>query len=179
AATLAALASGGLDRALLFHAVDPYERDIDGNPLPARYGGWGVVDRTLVRKPAWYAHWLWTRLGPVRLDSPQDVADGVWSAAGASADRTRVDLLVASFVASGAHDHVLHLTMAGLHPGAWFVSLWRVDAAHPGFTDPAQVVHAVAGPDGRLALDTALPAQSVVLAELERPVASPSGPEAG
>src|SRR5207248_6462114 len=36
-ATLAALAGDDLDRAVLFSAVDPYDRDINGNPLPMRY----------------------------------------------------------------------------------------------------------------------------------------------
>ena len=133
-----------------------------------------MVDRTLARKPAWYAQWLWGRLGPVRLGSPQDVANGVWTAAGAGADAdgTRVDVLVASFLATGAHDHALHLSVAGVHPGRWRVRLFRVDAAHPGSTDPAEEIDVTAGPDRRVQLDTALPAQSVVLAELVRPPAS-------
>src|SRR2546423_11928806 len=97
-ATLAALASDGLDRALLFSAVDPYDRDINGNPLPARYGGWGVVDRSLARKPAWYGQWMWSRLEGSRLASPQDPTGGVWTAASTAADR--VDVLVSSFVAT-------------------------------------------------------------------------------
>src|SRR5436305_1605377 len=85
-ATLAALASDGLDRAALYASVDPNDRDIDGNPLPARYGGWGVLDRSLARKPAWYAQWMWGRLAGLRLGSPQDVVGGVWTAAATDGD---------------------------------------------------------------------------------------------
>ncbi|MCU1450857.1 MAG: hypothetical protein JWP02_3027 [Acidimicrobiales bacterium] len=166
AATLAALSSDNLDRAALFSAVDPYDNDIDGHTLPARYGGWGVLDRGLTRKPAWYAQWLWTRLAGQRLASPQDPAAGVWTAA--SADAGRVDVLVSSFLAAGASDHTLHLTVAGLDPAAWTARLFRVDAGHPGSTDPAETVDVVAGTDGRAVVDTALPAQAVVLAELTR-----------
>src|SRR5436305_13214836 len=66
-ATLAALASDNLDRALLFSAVDTYDHDISVNPLPTRYRGWGVVDRSLARKLAWYAQWMWERLAGARL----------------------------------------------------------------------------------------------------------------
>ena len=171
AATLAALASDNLDRAALFSAVDPYDRDIDGNPLPARYGGWGVLDRTGARKPAWYAQWLWSRLEGSRLASPQDPAGGVWTAAATTGDR--VDVLVSSFRAAGAEDRALHLAVGGLGAGSWTVNLFRVDADHPGSTDPAETVDVVVGDTGRAVVDTALPVQSVVLAELTR--AGPPG----
>jgi len=166
-ATLAALASDGLDRALLFSAVDPYDRDIDGNTLPARYGGWGVVDRFLARKPAWYGQWMWSRLQGSRLASPQDPAGGVWTAA--STSKERADVLVSSFEATGASGRGLHLDVAGLKPGRWTATLFRVDADHPGSTDPAETVDVMAGPSGHAVLDTGLPPQSVVLVELARP----------
>src|SRR5437764_4902679 len=117
AATLAALASDGLDRALLFSAVDPYDHDINGNALPTRYGGWGVVDRSLARKPAWYAQWMWSRFGGQRLASPQDPTGGVWTAASTSTDR--VDVLVSSFLATGGNARQLHVDLAGARPGRW------------------------------------------------------------
>ena len=123
AATLAALASSDVDRAALFTSIDPYDRDVDGNPLPPRYGGWGVVDRSLARKPAWYAQWLWQQLGPTRLATDQDVVNGVWTAAGKSADE--VDVLVASFLATDAHDHALRVSVSGLAPGARQALLYR------------------------------------------------------
>lgn len=164
AATLSALASDHLDRAALFSAVDPYDHDINGNPLPARYGGWGVVDRSLARKPAWYAQWMWSRLEGNRLDSPQNPTSGVWTAASASA--TRVDVLVSSFLATGASARVAHVDVAGMKPGRWTARLFRVDAAHAGSTDPTQTVDAIAGTSGHVILDAALPAQSVLLVEL-------------
>jgi beta-xylosidase len=164
-ATLAALASDGLDRALLYSAIDPNDRDINGKPLPARHGGWGVIDRTGARKPAWYAQWLWSRLdGGHRLASPQDPVGGVWTAA--ATNTGRVDVLASSFLGAGARDRALHLAMAGLAPGPWTVRLFRVDKTHAGATDPDETFGVVAGADGSTALDTALPAQSVVLVEL-------------
>jgi len=167
AATLAALASDGLDRAALFSAVDPYDRDINGNPLPGRYGGWGVVDRSLARKPAWFAQWMWSHLSGSRLASPQDPTGGVWTAASASHDR--VDVLVSSFLATGGSDRSVHVDVAGMEPGRWTASLYRVDADHPGSTDPAETVNAMAAPNGHVTLDTTLPAQSIALVELARP----------
>ena len=165
AATLAAVASDHLDRAALFSAVDPYDRDVNGNPLPARYGGWGVVDRSLARKPAWYAQWMWERLQGRLLVSPQEPAGGVWTAA--ARERARVDVLVASFLASGATDRTLHLRVAGLSRGKRAtVHLYRVDASHPGSTVPAETRSARVARDGTLDLATSLPAQSVVLAEI-------------
>jgi len=163
-ATLAALASDNLDRAALYASIDPNDRDINGNPLPTRYGGWGVLDRSLARKPAWYGQWMWSRLTGRRLASPQDAAGGVWTAAARDGDR--VDVLTSSFVATGGSDRPLHLAIGGLRPGRWTVHLFRVDANHAGSTDPAETLSVVAGADGRAAVDTALPAQSAVLAEL-------------
>src|SRR5436305_3296622 len=138
AATLAALASDNLDRAALFSAVDPYDRDVDGNALPPRYGGWGVVDRSLARKPAWYAQWMWQRLGGSRLDSPQDPTGGVWTAASTTGDK--IDVLVSSFLATGASERSAHLDVAGLKRGHWTASVFRVDADHAGSTTPAVVM---------------------------------------
>ena len=166
AATLAALASDGLDRAALFSAVDPYDRDINGNPLPARYGGWGVVDRSLARKPAWFAQWMWSRLAGARLASPQDPTGGVWTAA--SASRDRVDVLVSSFLATGAAARGLHVDIAGVKPGRWTAKLFRVDADHPGSTDSAETVDVMADTNGHVTIHTALPPQSIVLVELGR-----------
>jgi len=165
-ATLAALASDNLDRALLFSAVDPYDRDINGNPLPARYGGWGVVDRSLARKPAWYAQWLWSRLAGSRLSSQQDAVNGVWTAA--SISHGRVDVLVSSFLASGASARALHVDVAGMTPGRWTASVFRVDADHAGATAPAETHAVTTDGAGHLTFDTALPGQSVVLVELTR-----------
>ena len=167
-ATLSALASDGLDRALLFSAVDPNDRDINGHPLPARYGGWGVVDRSLARKPAWYAQWMWSRLTGSRLASPQNPSGGVWTAASASASHDRVDVLASSFVASGGRDRRLHLAVAGLRPGRWTANVFRVDAGDPGSTDPVEIFDVVADQAGHGVVDTALPAESVVLVELSR-----------
>src|SRR5437588_11752800 len=72
-ATLAALASDDLDRAVLFSAVDPYDHDIEDKPLPARYGGWGVVERTMARKPAWYEQRMGNRIEGPRLRCAQDL----------------------------------------------------------------------------------------------------------
>jgi hypothetical protein len=166
-ATLAALASDNLDRAVLFSAVDPYDHDIEGKPLPARYGGWGVVDRSLARKPAWYAQWMWSRLEGSRLTTAQDPTAGVWTAASTVGDR--VDVLVSSFVATGASARALHVDIAGVKPGRWTARLFRVDADHPGSTDPAEVVDVMADGNGHVTLETALPPQSVVLVELARP----------
>jgi hypothetical protein len=170
-ATLAALASDSLDRAVLFSAVDPYDRDIDGKPLPLRYGGWGVVDRSLARKPAWYAQWMWSRLEGSRLNTAQDPTGGVWTAASTSPERA--DVLLSSFAATGGSARALHLDVAGLKPGRWTAKLFRVDADHPGSTDPAEVVDVMADSQERVTLDTALLTQSVVLVELARPAASP------
>jgi hypothetical protein len=166
-ATLAALASDNLDRALLFSAVDPYDRDINGNPLAMRYGGWGVVDRSLARKPAWYGQWMWSRLIGSRLDSPQDPTGGVWTAA--STLSGRVDVLVSSFLATGASDRALHLDVGGLKRGRWKASVFPIDADHPGSTTPASVMNVKANTNGHAALNVPMPAQSVVLVELSRP----------
>jgi hypothetical protein len=167
AATLAALASDHLDRAALFSAVDPYDRDINGNPLPMRYGGWGVVDRSLARKPAWYAQWMWSRLGGSRLNSPQDPTGGVWTAA--TTTGSSVDVLVSSFLATGAKDRALHVDIGGIKPGRWQANVFRVDADNPGSTTPASVVDVKTDSNGHALLNVALPAQSVVLVELTRP----------
>jgi len=164
AATLAALASDHLDRALLFSAVDPYDRDINGRPLPARYGGWGVVDRTLAHKPAWYAQWMWSRLEGARLDTPQDPTDGVWTAASTSPDR--VDVLASSFLATGGNPRLLHVDVAGLRPGAWTAKVFRVDGSHPGSTDPVKVMTVETGAGVHAIVNTGLPPQAVVLVEL-------------
>jgi len=166
ATPLAALASDGRDRAALFSSVDPYDRDINGNPLGMRYGGWGVVDRSLARKPAWYAQWMWSRLTGARLATDQHPMSGVWTAASNSPDR--VDVFVGSFLATGATGRVLHVDLAGLDAGPWTADLFRVDAMHPGSTTPIEEVTVVPGADGHAALDTPLPAQSVVLVELVR-----------
>src|SRR5207244_12858502 len=71
-------------------------------------------------------------------------------------------------LATDAHDHALRVSVSGLAPGARQALLYRVDAAHPGSTEPAETVPVDAAADGTLALDTALPAQSVVLAGLVR-----------
>src|SRR5207248_7542758 len=109
--------------------------------------------------------WLWQQLGPTRLATDQDVVNGVWTAAGSGADE--VDVLVASFLATGAHDHALQLSVDGLARGAWRALLYRVDDAHAGSTEPAETIP-VDGADGTLELDTTLPAQSVVLARIVR-----------
>ena len=166
ATTLAALASDGLDRALLFSSVDPYDRDIDGKPLPTRYGGWGVVDRSLARKPAWYAQWMWSRLTGNRLATDQHPMSGVWTAASSSADR--VDVFVGSFLATGATDRTVHIDVAGLDAGPWVAAVFRVDAGHPGSTSPVEELTLAPDASGRATLDAALPAQSVVLVELVR-----------
>jgi hypothetical protein len=166
ATTLAALASDGLDRAALFSAVDPYDRDIDGNPLPARYGGWGVVDRSLTPKPAWYTQWMWSRLSGSRLATPQDPMSGVWTAASSTPDR--VDVFVGSFLATGATGRSLRIDTAGLEPGPWVAHLFRVDAGHPGSTSPVEDVPVVSDASGHATLNTSLPPQSVVLVELVR-----------
>ena len=46
------------------------------------------------------------------------------------------------------------------------VRLYRVDASHPGSTDPLETTTMTAAGDGTLAVPTALPAQSVVLVEI-------------
>jgi hypothetical protein len=172
AATLAALASDGLDRAALFSAVDPYDRDINGNPLPARYGGWGVVDRSLARKPAWYAQWMWSRLAGDRIATAQDPTGGVWTAASRTHDGAeRVDVIASNFLATGATARSLHVDVTGIRPGQWTAKLFRVDADHAGSTDPVQVVGVKADSGGHIGFDTALPPQSVVLVELTRPAA--------
>jgi hypothetical protein len=163
---LAALASDRLDRAALFSAVDPYDRDIDGDPLPARYGGWGVVDRSLTPKPAWYTQWMWSRLAGSRLATPQDPMSGVWTAASSTPDR--VDVFVGSFLATGATGRSLRMDVAGLDPGPWIAHVFRVDAGHPGSTSPVENVAVVPDASGHGTLDTALPPQSVVLVELVR-----------
>ena len=168
AATLAAFASVDLDRASLFAAYDGYTKDIYGNPLPPRYGGWGVVDRANYRKPAWYAQWMWEQLGPTRLASPQDPIGGNWTGAAASA--AGVQVLTSSFLASNAQDHDLALSVGGLSRGAWSAAIFRVDGTHPGSTQPAEVQKVVVRADRIAHLDTSLPAQSVVLVEL-----SPTG----
>src|SRR5437764_924393 len=108
-----------------------------------------------------------SRLAGSRLASPQDPTGGVWTAASASHDR--VDVLVSSFLATGGSDRSVHVDVAGMAPGLWTASLYRVDADHPGSTDPAETVNAMAAPNGRVTLDTTLPAQSIALVELARP----------
>jgi hypothetical protein len=164
AASLAAFSSVGLDRAALYSAVDPNNKDINGNPLPSRYGGWGVIDRSFKRKPSWYAQWMWEQLGGVRLDSPQDPIGGTWTQAARSG--AGVQVLVSSFLATNAQDHDLSLGIAGLDPGTWSAALFRVDSAHAGSMHPAESRAVIVGPDGKAQIATALPMQSVLLVEL-------------
>src|SRR5262245_23625033 len=118
----------------LYTGEDPQTVDADGQPLPLRYGGWGLLDRSGSRKPAWYAHWMWERLGRVRVSSPQNPDEQVWSAAGRDASGRHVEVLVATFAAVGAVERDLQLVVAGLHPGRWRVQLYRVDEVHAGST---------------------------------------------
>ncbi len=168
AAALAVLAAAGLDRALLYTAKDPQSLDADGHPLPLRYGGWGVLDRSGAHKPSWYTQWMWQHLGAVRLAAPQDPNDNVWSSAGRSARHDHVNVLVATFRATGATDRMLDLTVSALRRGRWRVLLYRVDTAHPGSTTPTEEINATVGRDRTLQLATPLPAQSVVLARITR-----------
>jgi hypothetical protein len=167
AATLAVFAREGLDRAVIFKSVDDdIDRDAEGRPLPHRYGGWGLLDRSLRRKPAWHAQRYWRRLGPTRLASPHYPDEGVWTAAASAGPRVQV--LVASFKATGAIGRSLSLRIDGVSPGPYRLKLYRIDARHPGSTRPTRTILLRVGARGRARLDTALPAQSVVLAELSR-----------
>jgi len=163
-AILAAFASAGLDRAALFAAFDGYTNDVYGNPLPPRYGGWGVVDRFYKRKPAWYGQWMWEQLGPQQLPSPQDPTGGIWTAA--ARGNNGVEVLLASWLASNPQDRDLALSVTGLTPGKWSAAYYRVSAAHSGSMDPAEMHAAVVGSDQTVRLATALPAQSVLLVKL-------------
>jgi hypothetical protein len=166
AATMATFADAGLDRGVLFSDVDPYAKDVSGNPLPSRYGGWGVVDRSGARKPAWYAQWMWSRLAGTRLASRQDPVSGLWTAAARTDAGDRVDVLASSFMATGGVARQVRVDIRGVTPGAWHGQLYRVDADHPGSTDPVETVDVVVDSGGRASLDTQLPAQAVLLVEL-------------
>jgi hypothetical protein len=162
AAALAVFAEAGLDRAALFKNVDDdIEADAAGNPLARRYGGWGLLDRSLRRKPAWFAQRWFRSVGPRRLASPQFAAEGVWTAAGAG--KRAVEVLVSSFEASGGADRRLALRVAGLEPGAHLIELHRIDKRHRGSTEPLRSFKAGAGASGEISLELALPAQSVLL----------------
>jgi hypothetical protein len=97
----------------------------------------------------------------------------VWTAAARAGGRVQV--IVASFVATGGEDRTLDLSVTGLAAGGWRADVFRIDAAHPGATDPDERVDAVADGSGRLRLSLALPAQSVVLAELSPAVGGSGG----
>jgi hypothetical protein len=169
AGVLAVMASAGLDRAALYTGLDPQTVDADAKPLPLRYGGWGVLDRSGARKPSWYAQWMWQHLGPLRLASTQDSTAAVFSAAGRSDDDKRsVNVFVSTFRAVGAADRTLTLELAGMRRGRWQVALFRVDATHPGSTSPVEIVTARTDRHGVVRVDTQLPAQSVVLARVQR-----------
>jgi hypothetical protein len=164
-ASLASMARARLDRALLYTGLDPSPPTA---PAGSRFGSWGVLDRLAQRKPAWYGFWLWQRLGPVRLASPQFPLGGVWTAAAAADDAVQV--LVSSFRERGGSDRSLRLRVAGLAPGEHPVDLYRIDARNPGATSPSAVTTVSVGDDGVGTLETALPAQSVLLAEVRRRV---------
>jgi hypothetical protein len=120
--------------------------------------------------------WLWEHLGAVRLSSAQDPVGGVFTAAARDGDAasTRVDVVVASFVATGGSDRALALTVQGVAAGRWDADVYRVDAAHAGSTAPTERVAVDVGGNGVVHVATALPAQSVVLVELTRAAAAPS-----
>jgi hypothetical protein len=110
---------------------------------------------------------MWSRLGGQRLSAPQDATSGVWTAASTGAGR--VDVLVSSFLATGATDRTAHVDVGGVKPGRWKASVFRVDSDHPGSTTAASVANVNVDGSGHAVLDLALPAQSVVLVELTRP----------
>ncbi len=168
AASLVVMARAGLDRAVLYTGEDPQSLDADGHPLAPRYGGWGLLDRSGARKAAWYAQWMWQRLGPMRLASAQDPAEHVWSAAARDASGRHVEVLVSAFAAVGATGRDLQLVLAGLHPGRWRVQLYRVDETHTGSTSPATTLRVQVGGDRRALIRTSLPGQSVLLVRVAR-----------
>jgi beta-xylosidase len=164
AAGLAALAAAGIDRACLFNAVDKDDVAADGSQLPARYGGWGVLDRHLNRKPAWYAQWLWHQLGATGLASPQDPLQGIWTAA--ATNGPDVQILVAAYQPGGVTDRALTVAINGLVPGTYTADVYRIDDHHPGSTDPTETTTLTVPANGYAQLDLALAAQSVALARL-------------
>jgi hypothetical protein len=159
AGALVEMQRAGLDAAAFFQATDA--------PPPGgsrTYGGHGTVTRDGVRKPVWWALWLW------RQQAAEQVAvdggdDGLWVAAARDPDRLTV--LAASFSASRPIARTLALSVRGLEWTPRAATVRRIDATHPdaSVTEPASP-----GPDGTWQLS--LPAQSVVLLQLHR-----SGPE--
>jgi hypothetical protein len=171
AAGLAAMADAGLHRGALFNGIDKDDLASDGSQLPDRYGGWGVLDRQLARKPAWYAHWMWHQLGPDRLSSPQYPLDGVWTAA--ATDGAGIQVLAASYQPNGGSDRVLDIALSGLAPGRYVAERYAVDRDHPGSTSPVDTPVITIAEDGTGRLELPLPAQSVGLVRIVAPPATP------
>jgi hypothetical protein len=132
AATLIELADAGVDRALLYASVDPHGTDQAGKPLPVRHGDWGVVDRTGVRKPCWYAQQLFGRLRGRKLMLDAHPQPDLWLAG--TRDRDGTHLLAAAFTAhpTPTSAHVLTVQLRGLAPGRHRITSTRIDAAHLG-----------------------------------------------
>ena len=172
AAVLTEMQRAALDRAAVFSAVDPvYSAEQGADPAEEFYGGWGLVSSRGTRKPAWWTWRLWGRLAPdivgTRLDTGS--ADGVWALASRPRRaRSRLTVLVSSFLAEGAHAHPLALELSGLRRGRWRVTLRRIDSDRRAATVATRRTARV-GAAGELRPELELPAQSVLYAELRRP----------
>jgi len=168
---LAEMQKAGLDRSAVFRAVDPaYFADPKVNPSGEEHrGGWGLVTITGRRKPAWWTFWLWRRLAPLVVRSQLESArsDGVWALASRGARRRRLTVLVASFLAEGAHPHELALELSGLPPGRWRIRIRRIDAGHPSARRADRRARRIRRGE-RLDLELELPAQALVAVELRR-----------
>jgi hypothetical protein len=154
----------GLDGSTFFAAVDRHCSDPAVNPTGATFcGDWGTASASGVHKPVWHAFDLWqTMAGPTRSVAGADPNAGLWAIAADDARTSTTRVLAASFSVSQPVDRTLRIAL----PAAAVPRNARVrhiDTAHPS----AAAERLAPLGAGATSVDVDLPANSVVLLELE------------
>lgn len=109
AASLIEMERAGLDAADFYRAAD--------EPGTKREGRWGLIDGNGDRKPAWWVFHAFssTRRSQLVSVSGDDPANGLW--ARATAQGSRVDVILASFSVNGGEDRDVTVEIAGMERG--------------------------------------------------------------
>jgi len=116
-----------LERAGLDGAA--YYRSVSGS---AHVGDWGLVTPSGGRKPTWWVLDLWSRMAGRRIAvEGDDPATGLWARAVAGSGH--VEVLLATFVATGGSATTVQLDVAGCDAASAEVA--TIDAASPSFAD--------------------------------------------
>lgn len=144
AATLIDMERSGLDAADFYRASN--------SPSETRPGDWGLVRADGSPKPAWWIFRAWLETaGEVLPIEGDDPAGGLWARATASPGR--IDVLLASFVATGGSARDVTVSLAGACAGSA-----EVRALSEASSDLAAATDVEVGPNG---LSLVLPPESL------------------